>query len=345
MGSYLVLKWASLRGVRSHLLCVTCVSMPWLHQTRGEEVARDGLGDCVAETLVAFYVDDGLIASWEPVWLQESFDVLIGLFERISLFTNAAKTKVMVCVPGQKREGKTEEEYAAYKSQMETTGNKCRWVDCEFCDTSLAAGSYRGHLEMQHNVFWSFVLLRDIVIDPPAIVYCAFELPSEDKYYCPVPNCTGETSTRWALRRHFLDPHPQDLVVLPSEGPVPFPKCERCGMQMEIGSLYGGHRHTQLCREGWAKKKQHEAAEAARVALQKPFMAYGEDLERVEVFRYLGRLLAYDDNDSQAMRSNLKKAHKSWAQVSRVLRAENAAPKVCGVFLQSNCTGSTAILE
>jgi hypothetical protein len=52
----------------------------------------------------------------------------------------------------------------------------------------------------------------------------------------------------------------------------------------------------------------------------------------VEVFKYLGRLLAYDDNDSQAMRANLKKAHKSWARVSRVLRAENASPKVCGVF-------------
>jgi hypothetical protein len=44
-------------------------------------------------------------------------------------------------------------------------------------------------------------------------------------------------------------------------------------------------------------------------------MAYGEDLERVEVFKYLGQLLAYVNNDSQAMRANLKKAHKSWAQV------------------------------
>jgi hypothetical protein len=75
------------------------------------------------------------------------------------------------------------------------------------------------------------------------------------------------------------------------------------GMQTEIGALYGGHVHTHLCREGWAKKKQHEATEAA-IALRRSFTAYGEDLERVEVFKYLGRLLAYDDNDSQAMRSN-----------------------------------------
>jgi hypothetical protein len=106
-------------------------------------------------------------------------------------------------------------------------------------------------------------------------------------------------------------------------------------MQTEIGALYRGHRHTRLCREGWIRRKQHEAAEVARVALWKTFTAYGEDLERVEVFKYLGRLLAYNNNDTQAMRLNLKKARKSWAQVSRVLRAENAAPKVCGVFYKA----------
>ena len=84
-------------------------------------------------------------------------------------------------------------------------------------------------------------------------------------------------------------------------------------MQTEVGALYGKHQRTRHCREGWERKKQHEAAEAARVALTRTFMAYGEDLERVEVFKYLGRLLAYNDNDSQAMRSNLKKVRKSRA--------------------------------
>ncbi len=64
-------------------------------------------------------------------------------------------------------------------------------------------------------------------------------------------------------------------------------------------------------------------------------MVYGEDLERVEVFKYLERLLAYDNNNSQAMRANLKKARKSWVRVSRVLRAENASRKVCGVFYKA----------
>ncbi len=80
---------------------------------------------------------------------------------------------------------------------------------------------------------------------------------------------------------------------------------------------------------------QHEATETARVALAQLFTAYGDELERVEVFKYLGRLMAYDNNNTQAMQGNLKKARKSWGQVSCILRAENASSKVCGVFYKA----------
>ncbi len=69
-------------------------------------------------------------------------------------------------------------------------------------------------------------------------------------------------------------------------------------MQTERGAFLGRHQRTQLCREGWDKKVQHEAAETARVALTQSFTAYGDKLEGVEVFKYLGQLLAYDDNNT-----------------------------------------------
>ena len=123
------------RGLLSSLMFnvrVDAVVREWLHQALGEEVTCNGLGDLVAEILVAFYVDDGLIASRDPVWLQESLDILIGLFEQIGLFTDAAKTKAMICIPGRIREGKTEEEYAAYKSQTETTSSVLRRQPCSW---------------------------------------------------------------------------------------------------------------------------------------------------------------------------------------------------------------------
>ena len=70
-------------------------------------------------------------------------------------------------------------------------------------------------------------------------------------------------------------------------------------------------------------------------ALEKAFTAYGEELERVEVFKYLGRLIAMDDNDGQAAHNNLRKARKCWGRLSRVLRAENASPRVCGLFYKA----------
>jgi hypothetical protein len=56
------------------------------------------------------------------------------------------------------------------------------------------------------------------------------------------------------------------------------------------------------------------------------FTAYREELERVEVFKYLGWLISYNDTNNQAMRSNLQKACVCWALVSHVLQAENTSP-------------------
>ena len=66
--------------------------------------------------------------------------------------------------------------------------------------------------------------------------------------------------------------------------------------------------------------------------LKSTFTTYGESLNQVEVFKYLGRLVSYDDVDTQAIRGNLKKCRKTWARISKVLRAENTSSRVCGMF-------------
>ena len=129
--------------------------------------------------------------------------------------------------------------------------------------------------------------------------------------------------------------HPQNLVCFPVEGSQPLPKCERCGLQTPVADLNGGHHHTELCRRGWERKRQHAAAVRSQEALKQSFTAYGEELERVEVFKYLGRLIAYDDADNQAMRLNLRKAWGCWARILHVLRAENATARTCGMFYKA----------
>jgi hypothetical protein len=127
-------------------VCVDAVVREWLCQTLDKDIARNGIGNQVAKILVEFYVDNGLIVSCDPFWLQELFDILIGLFEWIGLFANASKTKVMVCIPGRIREAYTDEEYAEYKSPTGAAAdNKHRQIDCEICGISLTAGSYQSH--------------------------------------------------------------------------------------------------------------------------------------------------------------------------------------------------------
>jgi hypothetical protein len=168
-------------------VCVYAVVREWFHQTLGDDAARQGIRDEVAKWLVAFYIDNGLVASRDPIWLQSSFDVLVGLFECIGLFTNAAKTKVMTCIPGRNREGYLDEEYTLHKSGLETAANrKRRRLDCQICGVRLPAGSLQGHLETQHDVYRSFVLNRDIVKERPTVVYHAIALP-----------VMGATSAQW----------------------------------------------------------------------------------------------------------------------------------------------------
>ena len=58
-------------------------------------------------------------------------------------------------------------------------------------------------------------------------------------------------------------------------------------------------------------------------------------MERVESFRYLGRILAQDDDDVRAVRSQIKKARGIWSRVGQVLQADNTPPKVSAKFYKA----------
>jgi hypothetical protein len=66
--------------------------------------------------------------------------------------------------------------------------------------------------------------------------------------------------------------------------------------------------------------------------LRKLFYVEGEVLERVETFRYLGRIMAQDGDDIQAVRSQIRKARGIWARVGQILQAENTPPKISAKF-------------
>jgi hypothetical protein len=121
------------------------------------------------------------------------------------------------------------------------------------------------------------------------------------------------------------------LVKVLKEGK--FRRCRRCGMQVD--PRYARHQYTKECWVGVERKKQWEAAVTLALALRQQFSVQGDVLEQVEVFKYLGRLLAQDDDDIQAIHAQLRKARATWARVGQVLRAENVPPWVVAKFYKA----------
>ncbi len=140
------------------------------------------------------------------------------------------------------------------------------------------------------------VVAEELLDNQAGMLYRATTL-ANGKISCPYPGCVGELGSSWMLRRHFRDIHPKDLVTAPKERQ--YPRCERCSMQVNLA--YPRHTRTKKCAMGMARRQWQEAAVASALALCCQFTVHGDVLEKVEVFKYLGRMMAQDDKDVQAV--------------------------------------------
>jgi hypothetical protein len=95
-----------------------------------------------------------------------------------------------------------------------------------------------------------------------------------------------------------------NLVKVPKEGR--FIRCEQCGMQ--VHPLYPRHWLLKECQVGVERQRQQEAAVTAALALCQQFTIHGDVLKQVDVYKYLGRMMAQDDDDNQAVHAQLWKA-------------------------------------
>jgi hypothetical protein len=104
---------------------------------------------------------------------------------------------------------------------------------------------------------------------------------------------------------------------------------------MQCNPAYPKHVQTKTCLVGRERREQREKAIDAALALRQLFYVNGDVLGKVDAFRYLGRIVAQDDDDICAVRSQIKKARGIWARVSQILRAENAPPKIRAKFYKA----------
>ena len=65
------------------------------------------------------------------------------------------------------------------------------------------------------------------------------------------------------------------------------------------------------------------------------FEVYGEHLQAVPSFKYLGIILTEGDDDWPAVTGNLGKARKSWGRLQWILSREGATKRVLGNFFKA----------
>ena len=75
--------------------------------------------------------------------------------------------------------------------------------------------------------------------------------------------------------------------------------------------------------------------------MERAFQDYGETLENVTAFKYMGRVLTEGYEDWLEVEGNLQKARKSWVNMSRILIREGG-PEGIGALLQRGSTGGVA---
>jgi hypothetical protein len=201
-------------------------------------------------------------------------------------------------------------------------------VESRQCGKVLKASSLGCHLADVHDIYQQAVVAEELLEDRPPVLYRVRAELHDQALPCPYPGCNGQLRDGWMMRQHFCDVHPMDLVKVPKESR--FNRCERCGMQ--VNSLYPCHRLTNECQVGVERRQQWEAAVTAALALHQQFTIHGDLLEWVEVYKYLGRMMAQDNNDAQAIRAQLRKARATWARVGKILWGENTSPTVAAKF-------------
>ena len=308
---------------------VDCIIKAW----RREHPAVAAVVDTI------FYADDGELISEDPVALQAATVSFTDYCNRVGLKMNSAKTKVLITAPGPLNLGLSSPAYRLRMSGVGVTerARRAMRVDCTVCGQEFRATSLQRHMVTAHQVFQVQrpPLSRRLFEGTGTGTCFTIDVPRSNpptRTMCPVPNCVGHSTRPDDMRTHFMWRHPMDSVVIETEGLLP--KCPKCGKQVKQGTL-ANHGKTQLCQRGQVARAKRETERQIHAAQALSFTIQGEEVERVDQFRHLGRPILANDQDTGAIQYNLKRAQAKWQTLARVLAVEGVKPKVTGMFYKA----------
>ena len=84
------------------------------------------------------------------------------------------------------------------------------------------------------------------------------------------------------------------------------------------------HNTTQTCKQLSQWRENKEAAQKQAEAESVRFYVNGGEIKRLTTFRYLGRLLAEDNDDTACLRAQIKRVRARWNSVAQALKQDGA---------------------
>ena len=278
-----------------------------------------------------FYADDGLLQHHNHRELQTDLDCILKLFSKMGLTPNAKKTKFMIVRGAPAPRAKTREVYKKMvrkkkTAPLVTTTRDWRSLKttCNICGQILSNASIKRHMETQHHTNCNKYRCRKA--QDTGSYNINFQKGTLNR--CPVPNCIGGGRDKFGLYRHFCLIHPQANIMIDEDGILP--KCQMCGMR--ISGNMDQHQNSFTCKRGRMRRQNEIKQDQQFVASNVKFYIDGEEIERVRYFKYLGRILSDDDDDTRCIENNLNKAREQWNKIAKILKREGANAKCMAKF-------------
>lgn len=290
-----------------------------------------------------FYADDGFLSSTSPTVAAGLITESQRLFGMFGLKLNPQKTKVMVnhltgSTPMESEE-KYRERCVRKEKKKKTLDNhegpllRSRSM-CVLCRTTVPTKELSQHMGLVHGI--QDRLKRTEVVDETTRVQGVEEVTiqvASDTTVCPAPRCTYTPSNTRDLRRHIGWRHPFANIVL-ARAPWKLFRCQTCGI---IRSSPEDQQHLQAleCRELTARNERLAAWWFNREMEKWKCEIDGTEVENVQEFKYLGRMIVSNNSDKAAINFNLTKARKKWARFRVVLEKESASPRTRSLFYKA----------
>ena len=316
-------------------IAVDAVIRAWERDMKAWRIGHGKEGDGPLDMDCEFYADDGKIGSTDAPSVQQATIIMVELFKSLGLKANAQKTKGMIT---RGYVDTIKQSIQAYNRRMTGEGQSYKergatQVCCPICGDNLQQRSMKNHLKFKHGGEPVPTEERDTSleeVEAEGIFTCNMSKEYNARAPCPVPGCKATIARRDGMRKHFLYRHPRASVQFPGEKPLE--PCPECTMQVPNVER---HKGSENCKKARARETKRVQEEANKAAAQTIFNINGQPIEIVSEFKYLGRILAHDDDDWPAIRTNIKKARMRWGQVARILSREEATSGTMAYFYKA----------